>query len=111
MSNRTHDRAVNPGAGDKPIGPINRTPTRTSVASAMATTTLLAANANRLGATVFNNSTANLYLALGAGAGTTNFTIKLAAGAYYPIPFGFTGIISGIWDAVNGNALVTELTA
>jgi hypothetical protein len=59
---------------------------------------------------VFNNSTANLFLALGPNAATTNFTLKMATGSYYEVPFGYTGIITGVWDAVNGNAQVTELT-
>lgn len=118
MSNRFHDRVVAPGSADPPEAPaapvflpISGTSTRTSVLGAIVATTLLAANPARLGATVFNDSTANLFLALGSGASTTSFTIKLATGTYYQIPFNFVGIITGIWDAVNGNARVTELTA
>lgn len=91
------------------------TGTNTSVAGTVsASTTILAANVARLGATVFNDSTSILYLSLGATCTTTNFTVKLAAGAYYELPndsTGWVGIITGTWATATGNARVTELTA
>lgn len=114
MSNRFSDRQVAPGSADTPPAVViqqkSGTSALTSVASANATTTLLAANTSRVGATIFNDSTANLYLALGAGATASVCTLKMAAGSYYEVPFGYTGIITGFWDAVNGNARITQLT-
>jgi hypothetical protein len=86
-----------------------------------ASVTILAANAARLGATVTNDSQNRaLFLRLSAaGAATTSsFTVSLApaAGAaarrdYYEVPFGYTGVIVGIWSGAGaGNALVTEFT-
>lgn len=90
--------------------PSSDTSTPTTVAASATSTTVLAANSNRRGATIWNESTATLYLKFGATASTTAFTVKLSAGGYYEVPFNYTGVISGIWSAANGNALVEELT-
>jgi hypothetical protein len=82
----------------------------TSVASATSLTSILAANSSRKGATVYNSSTARLYLALGTTVSSASFTALLESGGYYEVPFDYTGAISGLWAAANGNALVTELT-
>jgi uncharacterized membrane protein (DUF441 family) len=89
------------------------TGTNTSVADNAASTTILASNANRLGATVYNDSSATLYLLLGAtAASTTNYTCRVASGGYYEVPFGYTGQLTGIWasDPNDGAARVTEIT-
>ncbi|MHC5914530.1 MAG: hypothetical protein ACYTXE_26835 [Nostoc sp.] len=86
------------------------TSTPTTVASSTSNQTILAANSSRKGATIWNDSTANLFLEFGATATTSAFTAKLFAGGYYEVPFNYTGIISGVWSAANGNALVRELT-
>ena len=84
----------------------------TNVASSASTGTLLASNANRLGAIIYNDSTANLFVKFGATASSTSFTFKMAAGDTLFIDNGYlyTGIIDGIWDAANGYARVTENT-
>ncbi len=83
----------------------------TSVAAAAVSTVLLAANAARLGATIFNESAATLYLLLGAGtASTTVYTVQVPAQGYYEIPYQFAGQLTGIWTSATGNARVTELT-
>lgn len=87
------------------------TPTQASVAASASSVTILAANANRLGATVYNDSTVNLFLKLGATASATSFTVKIAAAGYYEVPFNYTGIIDGIWDSATGSARITELAA
>ncbi len=89
------------------------TATTSAVADNAASTTILASNANRLGASVFNDSSAALYLLLGSGtASATNYTCRVASGGYYEVPFGYTGQINGIWasDPNDGAARVTELT-
>ena len=87
------------------------TPAQSSVAGSATNVTLLASNANRLGATIYNDSTAVLYLKLGATASTTSFTQKMQPDGYYEVPFGYTGIIDGLWASATGNARITELTA
>ena len=83
--------------------------TVTSVAAAVADTLLLAANPNRLGATVVNDGTSILYLKFGSGASATSYTVRMTSYAYYEVPFGYTGRINGYWAAANGNARVTEV--
>jgi hypothetical protein len=74
----------------------------------------LAANRNRKGATITNESTAALYLRLEAAvASLTAYTVVLAGAgaapyAYYEVPFGYTGELRGIWDSATGNARITE---
>lgn len=91
------------------------TPALTNVAASATSVTVLAANTSRLGATIVNDSSALLYLKFGATASTTSYTVVLAGTAaapfaYYEVPFGYTGIIDGIWASATGNARVTELT-
>lgn len=88
---------------------IPATGTSTSVASSATNVTLLAANSARVGATIHNDSTAILYLKLGATASATSFTVKMDAGDYFETPFGYTGIIDGIWASANGYARITEV--
>ena len=77
--------------------------------------TILAANVNRLGATVFNDSTATLFLSLSVAASSaSSFTVRLTSGGYYELPNdaqGYVGTITGIWSAANGAARVTEMVA
>jgi hypothetical protein len=87
------------------------TGTRSSVSAAVADTLLLAANTARKGATVYNDSTALLYLGLGATAvSTTNYSAQVPAGGYYEAPFAFAGQIRGYWVTATGAARVTELS-
>jgi hypothetical protein len=59
---------------------------------------------------VYNNSTANLYLKYGTTASATSFSLKLGAGDYLELPYPcFVGRIDGFWDAINGDAMVTDI--
>lgn len=84
--------------------------TSATVASATTNQALLAANANRKGASIWNNGSATLYVDVDGAASTTDYAFQLAPNGYAEIPFGYTGAISGIWSAVSGNALVREYT-
>ncbi|PHM11630.1 hypothetical protein [Nostoc sp. 'Peltigera malacea cyanobiont' DB3992] len=86
------------------------TSTPTTIPASISNVAILTANSNRKGATIWNDSTANLFIEFGATATTSAFTAKLSAGGYYETPFNYTGVISGIWSGANGNALVRELT-
>lgn len=83
------------------------------VADNAANVTLLASNTARLGATIANDSSAPLYVCLQATASLTKYTVRIPQYGYYEVPFGYTGIIDGIWetDPGDGAARVTELTA
>jgi hypothetical protein len=101
--------------GNNSIGSISTTTLRstsaaqTSVASSTSDNTILASNANRLGASVYNESTSILYLLLASGtASNSNYSVQLASSSLYEAPFSYTGVIKGIWATANGNARVTE---
>lgn len=104
--------------------PLSRTssikpiPSTSAAASTVAANTssvqLLAANENRRGATLWNASTALLRIDFAAPHANVTFAnspyaVEIGAGDYYELPFNYTGIISGIWSAANGNCLVREL--
>lgn len=88
------------------------TASRTSVAGSASSVTIIAANVNRKGLIVYNDSTAILYLALGTGPATsTDFSYKMFPEDCFEIPFpACTAILVGIWASATGAARVTELT-
>lgn len=101
------DAAGNPIYGFNPSIPA--TGTFSNVPSANTNTVLLAANAARKGAFIYNASTKTLRVALGFNATVSNYSFVLAANTGQDV--NFNGPINGIWDAVNGSAKVTEITA
>jgi hypothetical protein len=98
----------------EPVTVVPDTPTTGSVTNVAASTTqvtLLAANANRKGATIYNASTGTmLYVSLGSTVNLTLFTIRIDADGYYEVPFNYVGPIVGVFSAATGGANVTELT-
>lgn len=87
------------------------TATESNVASSASSVTLLASNTARLGATIFNDSTSQLYVKLGTTASITSYTVLVNSNGYYEVPFGFNNRIDGIWSAAVGSARITEITA
>lgn len=89
-----------------------RAPTATlsNVSGSATSVTLISANNHRLGFSIYNDSTADLYVKYGATASTSSFTVLMVAGAYYEDPYGYTGIVDGIWASATGNARCTEMT-
>lgn len=84
--------------------------TTSTVASSATVVTLLTAK-NRFGATIYNDATgAALYVNLGLAASLTVFTVKIWPSGYYEVPFGYSGVITGIWSTAEGNARITEIT-
>ena len=83
----------------------------TSVSASASNVTLKASNTGRYGLSIYNDSTANLFVKLGATASATSFTQRVAGGGAYEVPFGYTGIVDGIWESATGAARVTEVTA
>jgi len=82
----------------------------TSVASSATNVTLLASNANRTFASIYNQSSKQLFVKLGTTASTSSYTILLMPNSYWEVPVDWAGQIDAVWSAVNGNALITELT-
>lgn len=79
-----------------------------SVAASATNVTLLADQPLRSGGTIFNDSTATMYLKLGATASATSFTSIVRGNQYYEIPFGYTGIVDAVWASATGNARIAE---
>lgn len=91
--------------------PADQDATRTSVTSSATDVRIFAANGRAGGRTVFNESTAILYLAFGStAASATDYTVQVAAGAYYEFPPSrfYGGEVRGIWAVANGFARCTE---
>ena len=84
----------------------------TTVAGATTNTAVLAANANRIFASIYNGTNKNMYVLLNSGAASTsNYSILLLTGSYWELPNDWTGAVNAVWaTGVSGNALVTELT-
>lgn len=91
--------------------PINeqRSATLTTVATSGTSTTLLSQNKSRIGAIIINDSSVILYLKFGATASSTSYTVSLAAGATYEVPYQYNGRIDGILASSTGTARITEV--
>lgn len=87
------------------------TSVQTSVPSANVSTSLLASNPARKGFIIHNDSTRTLRVSYGVAASMTAFSLLIPSNGSYEGPLnGYTGELFGIWNAVNGNARVTELS-
>lgn len=87
------------------------TSTLSNVAGSATSVTLLASNTARLGGSIYNDSTAILYVKFGTPASTTSFNVEMYSNDYFEIPFNYSGIITGIWISATGAARVMEVTA
>jgi hypothetical protein len=82
----------------------------TSVATVATTNvTLLASNATRVFASIFNNTGKTMYIKLGTTASIVSFTTQLFDKSYWEIPNDYTGQIDA-FTLGTGTVLVTELT-
>ncbi len=89
---------------------VSSTAVLATLASSTSTQVALAANSDRKGFLLFNDSTTNCFVAFAATASTSTFTMKLIPGmTYQNEAIIYTGIISAIWDSANGNLRITEL--
>ena len=83
------------------------------VASGTDSVAILAANGSRIGAVITNTDANALYLRTDGGTVTSaNYTVSIAQNGNYTIPYGYNGLITGIWAGDGtGHANVTEFTA
>lgn len=80
-----------------------------NVASSATNVAVFAAASNTKARTVYNDSTAVLYLKFGATASASSYTVQIAAQGYYEFPQPvYAGQVDGIWASANGNARVTS---
>lgn len=82
---------------------------RTDVAGSLVAQQFLPENARRQGFSVWNESSATLYLLLFNGiVSPANYTVQLGPGNYFESPFRYGGEVWGVWSAALGGARVTE---
>lgn len=87
-----------------------RAPTTTSVSSSTSSVLLLAANTNRKGISIVNDSTAVLRLSFTSPATNSNAFMVLQPKQFLILDqqLIITNAIYGIWESVNGTAQITE---
>lgn len=89
---------------------IAATATLTNITSSTSSQTVLAINTTRKGFILFNDSTANCYIAFASTSSSSSYTMYLNQKmTYQNEAIMYTGIISAIWDSANGFLRVTEL--
>lgn len=104
--------ALPAGMNTNPGVPRAAVSTLSNVSSSATNVTLLALKDTRVGVLLVNDSTANLFLKYGATASSTSYTVKIGSGGYWEMPQPiWAGQVDGIWDAANGAARITELSA
>lgn len=94
----------------RPIPRLSSTVVHTSIPDSASSVMLLALNTSRLGASLFNTSSAPLLAKLGTTASLTDFTVRIVKNGYWEVPFDYVGRIDGIWetDPNDGAAKVAE---
>jgi hypothetical protein len=91
-----------------PFGPTSST--HANVAASATEVTIFAANSNAVeGRSVFNDSTAILYVKKAAGVTTTSCWTQVLPGALleFPLPV-YRGVVTGLWSSATGAARTTE---
>ena len=83
--------------------------TVTNLPSTTTETLIADTNINRCSLLVHNDSNKVLYLKYGSGVTSTNYSIKLKGGDQAIIDK-FRGQVYGVWDMINGFAMITETT-
>jgi hypothetical protein len=86
--------------------------TTSQVPRVAATVSLASANLERKGWIIHNDSPARLYVKLGSGASSTDYSVKMHPRATYELPFPtYLGEITGVWASAGaGFAAITEMT-
>jgi len=82
----------------------------TTVNASASPVTILLANTARKAVSIFNTSTANLYIDESGGTpSSTRFTVKIPPSTLWEMSLPVSAVlISGVWDSANGTALVKE---
>jgi hypothetical protein len=107
----TSTRLLVDGSGvTQPTSVALRTPTTASITSSASSVTILAANADRRGLSIANDSTSVLRLSFATPATSANAFIVMQPGSFLWLDqqLMITGAIYGIWASANGTAQVTE---
>lgn len=90
--------------------PSSATASVTSVSASATSVQLLASNASRKAFSVFNDSSAVLYIKFGVTASSTSYTVQVPKNGFYESgSVIYTGEIDGVWASASGAARITEL--
>jgi len=89
---------------------VSSTGAITSVALSTTSTVLLAANTNRKGFIIYNDSLGQMFVSFAATSSTTAFSTKIQAGGEYEPGVDYTGVISAVASVSTGSARITEFT-
>lgn len=81
-----------------------------AVLSSITTVSVMNANQNRKGGTIYNNAGTTVLIKLGTAATTSVYTVKMVDQSYYELPFGYVGVVAGISASNAGILTVTEIT-
>jgi len=102
---------VNTSGGIQQVAPAVGTTTSFAFVSA-SNSTLLAANPNRAGFSIFNDTNANYLIKFGSSISDTSFTFYLPPQSLYDSTLpAYTGQVNGRgWGSGSGTIYVTELT-
>ena len=83
----------------------------TSVSDTATSTTVLASNPDRKGFSIYNDSTAIMYVKMGATASSSDYSFQIKPQGFYETWGGYTGVIDAIWASdASGAAKVSEYT-
>lgn len=102
--------AGTPATAARVVAALASTGTQLNVVAIATSVTVLAANSNRLGFSVFNDSVSVLYLLLSASglASAASHSVQVEPGALFENQT-YAGIVKGSWGgALSGSARVTE---
>lgn len=92
------------------VGVFSNTSSVYAVLSSITTISVMNANANRLGATIYNDAGTTVFIKLGTAATTSVYTVAMVDDSYYEVPYGWKGVVAGISASNAGRINVTELT-
>ncbi|NJN13892.1 MAG: hypothetical protein HC836_34540 [Richelia sp. RM2_1_2] len=79
-----------------------------SISANINSSPFLYSNPNRKGATIWNNSTSNLFIDFDTEATTTEYAVKIPSHGYFELPFNYVGPIAGVWEVADGQAFIRE---
>jgi hypothetical protein len=86
---------------------------RVAVPAVANTVFTLAARKDRVALWIYNDTAGDLSVKVGAGASTTDFTVKLVAGAFYETDqaYDIDDAVTAVCSVIAGAVQVTEVTS
>lgn len=84
-----------------------------AVTASIAAAVLFAPNPNAIFRSIYNHSTAAMYVKRGSGASADSFSFVIGAGRYFEFPLmgdgrPYRGLVTAAWATANGSAKITE---